>query len=618
MDVNPDKKKKAKEPETTMELLHKEQTAQGADSSATEEDEKVVLERIHKISSEHVWARFDSFFGLFVVANGACIGLETTKSANNISDAAFDMLEIGFLLVFSSELLLRAMLFYQVEYLFIYTQLFGVFPQPEDVKPGRICMILPAFLNPRRDWWVLFDLAIVLIAATNVIAKPILEATGNSDTLNQLTMLRVFRLFRLMRLAKILKLFRKLQLLVDGMIASFRILLWSILLLVLMNFMFVCIAKEIFNDDFSKDERDLALTTTPEYEYFGTILRGMLTLTQFATFEDWTSVTRHFVGLRVICDMGFCACHGEPSLATKICGKELAEDMRAVYYENNFIVDATVDALTGGVPADYQAARPVVRQTAWAATAFFVVVLAFGGLACMSLIVGVMVESAFRLAQEEKDRAASAALGPLRQVIRDLAAEVVGMRFLNKSAVHQGGGRGGIIGMDVQDEDRDDDEMMLPQNSMAGQMRRSFVDASGVATATARLPQSKTKLGKSVTKLQKSMTDKVRGLKGGSKADMPSTMMNEEDRRKKQTDLADMWISLSDLSELGRVEQDNEVLLDALKKADLGWKDVWMIAMKLDVYGTGKIRLNELTETLLRSKSGIHGLDISATPEPVP
>ena len=26
------------------------------------------------------------------------------------------------------------------------------------------------------------------------------------------------------------------------------------------------------------------------------------------------------------------------------------------------------------------------------------------------------------------------------------AAEVVGMRFLNKSAVHQGGGRGGIIG----------------------------------------------------------------------------------------------------------------------------------------------------------------------------
>ena len=42
----------------------------------------------------------------------------------------------------------------------------------------------------------------------------------------------------------------------------------SILLLVLMNFMFVCIAKEIFNDDFSKDERDLALTTTPEYEYF--------------------------------------------------------------------------------------------------------------------------------------------------------------------------------------------------------------------------------------------------------------------------------------------------------------------------------------------------------------
>jgi len=74
-----------------------------------------------------------------------------------------------------------------------------------------------------------------------------------------------------------------------------------------------------------------------------------------------------------------------------------------------------------------------------------------------------------------------------------------------------------------------------------------------------------------------------------------------------------MWISLSDLSELGRVEQDNEVLLDALKKADLGWKDVWMIAMKLDVYGTGKIRLNELTETMLRSKSGIHGLDISAT-----
>ena len=37
----------------------------------------------------------------------------------------------------------------EVEYLFIYTQLFGVFPQPEDVKVGRICMILPQFMCAR-------------------------------------------------------------------------------------------------------------------------------------------------------------------------------------------------------------------------------------------------------------------------------------------------------------------------------------------------------------------------------------------------------------------------------------------------------------------------------------
>ena len=49
--------------------------------------------------------------------------------------------------------------------------------------------------------------------------------------------------------------------------------------------------------------------------------------------------------------MGFCACHGEPSLATKICGKELAEDMRAVYYENNFIVRSGDDR--GVVKAKY-------------------------------------------------------------------------------------------------------------------------------------------------------------------------------------------------------------------------------------------------------------------------
>lgn len=38
-----------------------------------------------------------------------------------------------------------------------------------------------------------------------------------------------------------------------------------------------------------------------------------------------------------------------------------------------------------------------------------------------------------------------------------------------------------------------------------------------------------------------------------------------------------------------------------------------MMATKLDVYGSGRVRLNELTEALIRSKAGIHGLDISAT-----
>merc|ERR1719446_273127 len=58
------------------------------------------------------------------------------------------------------------------------------------------------------------------------------------------------------------------------------------------------------------------------------------------------------------------------------------------------------------------------------ATGYFLLVLAFAGLACMSLVVGVMVQSAFRLSQEEFDRRAQAALGPLRQVIRDMAAKV--------------------------------------------------------------------------------------------------------------------------------------------------------------------------------------------------
>lgn len=405
-----------------------------------------------------------------------------------------------FLGVFGMEWLMRLMLYYQLEYSYNYEQIFGLFPPPDEVQWTRVVQILPEFVDPRRDPWVLLDFFLVAIAAIDELMTYLYPDLGDLK-LNHAMILRVFRVFRLFRLVRVLRLMRTLKLLVDGMMISSRILVYALILLGLALFIFTVVAFELMKDlDGSETYR---LEEMPEY--FSSLWRGLLTMFQITTFAGWTELYREVT-----------AVHG-----------------------------------------------------LWAKV-LVIAVLSVAGLGTMNLVVGVMVESAFRLSRRERDKHVDQSLVPLRIKLKEL----------------------GTVGVAVKTS-------------------RSL----GSLLAEHNLG-SLAKYKKKCTHFCKKWKKKCcwcchRTTKEEKKAKM--------EQLHKEADLSDAWLKISQISEAMNYEGDlfdpvkmyqMEVHL-ALREVDLDWKGLWTTLSKLDCEQSGKVRLNEVMDCLARSRRDPDGLDVA-------
>ncbi len=174
-----------------------------------------------------IFDRFDAFFGLFVVGNGICIGMQVNERG---SGPVWFAIDASFLFVFSLELFVRAVLTNQLSNYQDDTVIYGFLPRMERTD---IFKWLPDTLRNSKSYisgsrWVQFDIIIVAVGAFDLLLQ-VASPDGNDQATINTGWVSVFRIFRLMRLCRLVHLFRSLRelwLLVDGMLMSGRTLFW--------------------------------------------------------------------------------------------------------------------------------------------------------------------------------------------------------------------------------------------------------------------------------------------------------------------------------------------------------------------------------------------------------
>jgi len=153
----------------------------------------------------------------------------------------------------------------------------------------RIMVYKSAFVF-NDDWhavaWNILESVLVMCSMVSTVLNLLKIDTGSTGAIVTIRMLRMFKVARVVR---VFNEFRELRLLVDGIVKSFRVLLWSsvflaIVLLVTGVFLTFEVGHGAWLEDLDDEE-----TKQMMYEYWGTTARSMFTLYQVQTGDSWAS-----------------------------------------------------------------------------------------------------------------------------------------------------------------------------------------------------------------------------------------------------------------------------------------------------------------------------------------
>jgi voltage-gated sodium channel len=103
-----------------------------------------------------------------------------------------------------------------------------------------------------------------------------------------LSVLRLLRLLRLARLIRLVKIFKELWLVVQGLIESFKVLFWVIMLLLIVIYPFAIFLNIWLVDDCDTMAEDAKQPFPLCREMFGTVPLSMYTMFQVMTLESWS------------------------------------------------------------------------------------------------------------------------------------------------------------------------------------------------------------------------------------------------------------------------------------------------------------------------------------------
>mmetsp|Transcript_25878 Transcript_25878/g.59719 ORF Transcript_25878/g.59719 Transcript_25878/m.59719 type:complete len:575 (+) Transcript_25878:170-1894(+) len=142
-----------------------------------------------------------------------------------------------------------------------------------------------ADLRPKlyfADTWNWVD---CLVVCVSVLDNWILALAG-STVLTNATVISNLRLIRLARILKVLRLKRELMMIIEGIVASLRSMVWlALVLLVVLYIVSIFCVKVIAQDGAGDEEFDFD-------EYFGDVLSAMLTLFNLALLTEWDVISR--------------------------------------------------------------------------------------------------------------------------------------------------------------------------------------------------------------------------------------------------------------------------------------------------------------------------------------
>lgn len=218
-------------------------------------EEHLLIKVKKEIEENATWARFDGFFGIFLVLNSVFMGLQLQFEDGRLFIANV-VIESAFLVIFIIEFLLR----------------FGLLKDPKRIFSDR---------------WSQFDFVIIVASA--------FDLWGQADILPfPISVLRLLRLMRLAKLMRVVQKFRALGQLADALFDAAKTMFWMIVLQVFVFYVFgilmVLLARWVVETERSGGN-DFEWANEVESDW-PDIPTAMLKLQQIATFDDWAGKVR--------------------------------------------------------------------------------------------------------------------------------------------------------------------------------------------------------------------------------------------------------------------------------------------------------------------------------------
>jgi len=143
-----------------------------------------------------------------------------------------------------------------------------------------------------KDRWNIFDLLLVVLSCIdNFIVEHI--ALGNNQggqAVEIVAVMRILRVARVARIIRLLRFFKKLWLLIIGVVHAMRTLVWALVLITIVIFVFGMFMARALGLEHAGEDESID-------DQFGNVPKSMFTLFQVMTLEGWPDIVRNAMTL---------------------------------------------------------------------------------------------------------------------------------------------------------------------------------------------------------------------------------------------------------------------------------------------------------------------------------
>eukprot|EP00928_Gymnodinium_smaydae_P038968 TRINITY_DN26742_c0_g2_i1.p1 TRINITY_DN26742_c0_g2~~TRINITY_DN26742_c0_g2_i1.p1 ORF type:complete len:545 (-),score=56.08 TRINITY_DN26742_c0_g2_i1:119-1753(-) len=200
---------------------------------------------------------------VLIIGNAGSIGAQVNWAVQHPRQHTpdyFDSIEIGFLIVFALELVLRLM---------------------AEARHFFAC-------ENKHVYWNILDFILVTHGFCDVIMESIWRDTLDVGVMR---LVRIARLIRVVRVIRVMRFFRDLRIMIIGIVSTLRSLMWAVLLLVIIIYIVSIVVMEFISSELDVSDANSPVAAALQ-EQFGSLFDTMFLLFQcISGGVDWDSVS---------------------------------------------------------------------------------------------------------------------------------------------------------------------------------------------------------------------------------------------------------------------------------------------------------------------------------------